>query len=178
MSTANMKRESKAYSYEDQKWEAEVRQEILKRKRAESVGSTTDVWEQLEKAKLSQKQKVSSKIHIPLDITPTHPQQSIEAQLRVEEDTRQRLSKLSEQLEHSVRLVEALEGGDVILPHVPELCHVICVAFSSHLASGYCQRLWAVMAHAVFKEWTLGKFGTSEVLLIFPSPCCHDNHFL
>lgn len=71
MSTANMKRESKAYSYEDQKWEAEVRQEILKRKRAESVGSTTDVWEQLEKAKLSQKQKVSSKIHIPLAITHT-----------------------------------------------------------------------------------------------------------
>ena len=59
-STANMKKESKAYSYEDQKWEVEMRQEILRKKAAESNQSdaTTDVRELLKKAKLSQKQKV------------------------------------------------------------------------------------------------------------------------
>jgi len=35
---ANMKKESKVYSYEDQKWEAELRQELLRKKRAESEG--------------------------------------------------------------------------------------------------------------------------------------------
>lgn len=61
MSTANMKKESKAYSYEDQKWEVEMRQEILRKKKAESDQSTaaTDARELLKKAKLSQKHRVS-----------------------------------------------------------------------------------------------------------------------
>ena len=60
---ANMKKESKTYSYEDQKWEAELRQELLRKKRAESQGTTRDVKELLKKAtKLSQKMKVSEKV--------------------------------------------------------------------------------------------------------------------
>ena len=60
---ANMKKESKIYSYEDQKWEAELRQELLRKKRAESQGTTSNVKELLKKAtKLSQKMKVSEKV--------------------------------------------------------------------------------------------------------------------
>ena len=56
---ANMKKESKIYSYEDQKWEAELRQELLRKKRAESEGTENDTRSLLKKAKLSQKMKVS-----------------------------------------------------------------------------------------------------------------------
>lgn len=58
VSTANMKKESKIYSYEDQKWEVELRQEMLRRRREESEGTSSNVRELLQKAKLSQKQKV------------------------------------------------------------------------------------------------------------------------
>ena len=53
-----MKRESKAYSYEDQKWEMEVRQEMLKRKKAQSEGQRRDIRTAIKEAKLSQKQQV------------------------------------------------------------------------------------------------------------------------
>ena len=53
-----MKRESKAYSYEDQKWEMEVRQEMLKRKKAQNEGQRRDIRTAIKEAKLSQKQQV------------------------------------------------------------------------------------------------------------------------
>ncbi len=60
VSTANMKKESKAYSYEDQKWEVEMRQELLRKKKAESNEvNSADIRELLKNAKLSQKQRVS-----------------------------------------------------------------------------------------------------------------------
>ena len=55
---ANMKKESKIYSYEDQKWEAELRQELQRKKRAESLETSCDARQLLKKAKLSQKMKV------------------------------------------------------------------------------------------------------------------------
>ncbi len=63
ISSANMKKESKAYSYEDQKWEVELRQEMMKKReeeKEEGAGHThkMDVRELLKKTKLSQKHKV------------------------------------------------------------------------------------------------------------------------
>ena len=59
MSTANMKKTSKVYSYEDQKWDLEVQQELLRKKSAEfAEAGRFNVRELLKKAKLSQKQKV------------------------------------------------------------------------------------------------------------------------
>ena len=55
---ANMKRESRAYSFEDQKWEMEIRQELLQRKVDSDETSKNDVQELLKKTKLTQKQKV------------------------------------------------------------------------------------------------------------------------
>ena len=58
---ANVKRESKVYSYEDQKWDAQVRQEIQRRQRLVSDGDCEgrrDVRSLLKEAKLSQKQQV------------------------------------------------------------------------------------------------------------------------
>ena len=60
LTTANMKRESKAYSYEDQKWEVEMKQEQLRKKKQElKEAGQMHVRELLKKAKLSQKQRVS-----------------------------------------------------------------------------------------------------------------------
>ena len=59
----NVRRESKLYSWEDQKWDAEMRREMeSKRKREllEGGGKERDVRALVKEAKLSQKQKVSS----------------------------------------------------------------------------------------------------------------------
>ena len=71
VSTANMKKESKAYSYEDQKWEVEMRQEIMRKRRAEAGQSTTATARELiKKAKLSEKQRVSEDIGTPHHTLP------------------------------------------------------------------------------------------------------------
>ena len=57
VSTANMKKESKIYSFEDQKWAIELRQEMLSRKREESGGKSNNARELLQTAKLSVKLK-------------------------------------------------------------------------------------------------------------------------
>ena len=62
MDITNLKRESKAYSYEDQKWEAEVRLEMLRKKKAEAEGQKDgeeDIRTMIKHANLSQKRKVS-----------------------------------------------------------------------------------------------------------------------
>jgi len=60
-----MKKESKAYSFEEQKWEVEMRQEIMRKKMASSdLSSQVDVQELLKKAKLSQKQRVSCTVSV------------------------------------------------------------------------------------------------------------------
>ena len=67
LDTANLKRESKAYSYEDQKWEIELRMEMLKKKKEQVGGKGKDVRDLLKEAKLTQKQKVScTKPHLGL----------------------------------------------------------------------------------------------------------------
>lgn len=62
MDITNLKRESKAYSYEDQKWEAEMRLEMLKKKKAKDESQKDrerDIRTMMKQAKLSQKRKVS-----------------------------------------------------------------------------------------------------------------------
>ena len=54
---ANMKRESKTYSFEDQKWDAQMR--LTQQKRRQTGGRSSDVRTLLKEAKLSQKQHVS-----------------------------------------------------------------------------------------------------------------------
>ena len=54
---ANMKRESKVYSFEDQKWDAQMR--LDKQKRRQTGGGSSNVRTLLKEAKLSQKQHVS-----------------------------------------------------------------------------------------------------------------------
>ena len=65
---ANMKKESKAYSFADQKWDAEMRAE-LRRQRKASEGAEfeeeRDVRMLLKKAKLSQKQQVKQLFPFP-----------------------------------------------------------------------------------------------------------------
>ena len=62
LETANLKRESKAYSYEDQKWEMELRKEMMRKRKEQVSGAGKDVRTLLKEAKLSQKQKVSLSI--------------------------------------------------------------------------------------------------------------------
>ena len=54
-----MKRESKAYSYEDQKWEIELKMEMIKKRKEQVAREGKDVRTMIKEAKLSQKQKVS-----------------------------------------------------------------------------------------------------------------------
>ncbi len=57
-----MKRESKVYSFEDQKWDARIRLELQRRKQAAGIGAEgggKDVRTLLKEAKLTPKQQVS-----------------------------------------------------------------------------------------------------------------------
>ncbi len=51
---ANLKKESKAYSFEDQKWDAEWRLEAQRKKQQQ----TTDIRATIKQTKLSDKRKV------------------------------------------------------------------------------------------------------------------------
>lgn len=71
MSTANMKKTSKVYSYEDQKWDVEVQQELLRKRSAASAeAGSSDVRELLKKAKLSQKQRVGVVLCVCSHVSP------------------------------------------------------------------------------------------------------------
>lgn len=56
---SNLKRESKLYSYDDQKWEAELQQERLARQRAARGAENDNVLSLMKQAKLSDKRQVS-----------------------------------------------------------------------------------------------------------------------
>jgi len=85
------------------------------------------------------------------------PQQTIETQLADEETTRTRLGQLSEQLEQATALLEEVTG-DTLLPYIHELSIAVREAFSSPLAVPYCRRVWVVMAHSAFREWSVGEY--------------------
>lgn len=53
-----MKKESKAYSYEDQVWDAEMRLQLQRRRGEGEGGQGRDLYSLVKEAKLSQKQKV------------------------------------------------------------------------------------------------------------------------
>ena len=66
--SVNMRKEGKLYSFEDQKWDAEMRLELERKRKKELVGGggggegdegTREVRQLVKEAKLSQKQKVS-----------------------------------------------------------------------------------------------------------------------
>ena len=142
MDIANLKRESKAYSYEDQKWEAEVRLEMLRKKKAEAEGQKDgeeDIRTMIKNANLSQKRKVSLStryevvvfsqdihvcgysavceyVHTTCIMYYTchlHLQEAIESQLAYEESVRERLTRLDKQLANMVVVME-MTRGDVL----------------------------------------------------------------
>ncbi len=62
----NLKRESKLYSYDDQKWEAELQRERLARQRAaRGNDEEEDVMSLMKQAKLSEKRQVGYKCVTP-----------------------------------------------------------------------------------------------------------------
>jgi hypothetical protein len=85
--TANMKKESMAYSYEDQKWEVEMRKEIMQKKKVaaeQSVAVATNVRELLKKLgkvepetesewrRLVGRMSEGSSSGIPYSVSPRH----------------------------------------------------------------------------------------------------------
>ena len=58
LDVANLKRESKLYSYDDQKWEAELQRERLARQQAARKNEDNDILSLMKQAKLSEKRQV------------------------------------------------------------------------------------------------------------------------
>ena len=79
------------------------------------------------------------------------------ARLEDEEKTREQLSSLDQRLSNMVFVVQTVRGEHLV-KHIPSLSKAVLNALPSPLATRHCAQLWHVMAHSVFKEWSLGMY--------------------
>ena len=77
------------------------------------------------------------------------------AQLEMEEKIREQLSSLDQRLSNMVFVVQMVRGEHLV-EHIPRLSKAVLIALPSPMATRHCVQLWRVMAHSVFKEWSLG----------------------
>lgn len=132
--TANLKRESKAYSYEDQKWDLQVRKELTRRRRLNS--NSDDVSSMLKEATtLTAKQ-----------------QEAITTQLAREEDIRERMKVLDRHLTAVDLLLEMLCGHSVCIPLLPLLVSPVLRCMNSPLAGGHAINMWRILISALFAD--------------------------
>ncbi|XP_038061522.1 eIF-2-alpha kinase activator GCN1-like [Patiria miniata] len=127
-STANMKRESKAYSYKDQVMEIELRKEMEAKKRAK--GMKVEV-------KLSKKQ-----------------QEAKDAELAKESAIRNRLKQLDQELTSTASLLHASIQGNpaAMCRHIPTLVPSLLSLLSSPLAAPYVVSLFLDLGQCVFDK--------------------------
>ena len=137
---ANLKRESRAYSYEDQKWELQTRRELMQRQRLLS-GSEDDVQDMLKEASLTQKQR-----------------ESIEAQLQHEDNVRRRMTQLDQTLKAVEVLLDMLCDHKECVPLLPSLVDPVLSCMASPLAGPRCSTMWKRMSETVLQN---KKTGTS-----------------
>ena len=90
------------------------------------------------------------------------------AQLEKEEKTREQLSSLDQCLSNVVFVVQTVRGEHLV-EHISRLSKAVLNALPSPLATRHCAQLWRVMAHSVFKEWSLGMCTIS----LSPWNSCH-----
>lgn len=84
-------------------------------------------------------------------------QEAIKNQLHYEEVTRSKLTNLDQELANIVVAMEIAQG-DALINQMQRLCHVILASLPLPLAKRYSHRLWGVIVHSVFKEWSTGKY--------------------
>ena len=132
--TANLKRESKAYSYEDQKWDLQVRKELTRRRRLNS--NSDDVSSMLKEATtLTAKQR-----------------EAITTQLAREEDIRERMKVLDRHLMAVDLLLEMLCAHSVCIPLLPLLVSPVLCCMNSPLAGGHAINMWHILISALFAD--------------------------
>jgi HEAT repeat protein len=140
--SVNMRREGKLYSWEDQKWDAEMRREMeSKRKREllEEGGKERDIRALVKEAKLSQKQK-----------------ENILSQLSLEETTRERLLHWDQLLSRVTSVAEEV-GGARLIGAVGRVTRTVMEGMRSPLGGSYCQGVWVALAHGVVGDWVLAQ---------------------
>eukprot|EP00118_Oscarella_pearsei_P017747 m.178492 g.178492 ORF g.178492 m.178492 type:complete len:2032 (+) comp39177_c0_seq3:1999-8094(+) len=127
----NVKRESKAYSYEEQQWDIELREE-LKRKKQKSIASGPG-------------KSVSSKAAGKGEVTMTKKQQeAVAAKMQEETEIRSSLRKIKAEFQSCFSLLmSALQSNPQSLAcHVPHLIRCTLPLFSSLLVAPDACRLW------------------------------------
>lgn len=130
---ANLKRESRAYSYEDQKWELQVKRE--KRKRL--LSDSQDIHSLLKASSLTAKQRTL-----------------IEEQLQLEDNIRKRLSAEEKKLNAVRILVNMLCDHVEFVPLLPSLVAPVLKSLKLPLASDQCLRMWKSMCEAALGKNT------------------------
>ena len=135
---SNIKRETKAYSYEDQVWEAKVKQELAQKKLHQS--EERDIHDILKDAKLTQKQR-----------------DSIEGQLTFEKTIREKITCFQRELTNVQTIFQTLLScGGVVLPHLPVLVHPVLRGLESPMTNSCCIQLWEGMCIATIPERKTG----------------------
>ena len=145
--TANLKRESRAYSYEDQKWDLQMRREMSQRRRL--MSGSEEVQDMLREATLTQKQR-----------------ESIEAQLQHEDRVRQRLTQLDQMLEAVEVLLDMLCGHKECVPLLPLLVDPVLSCMNSPLAGPRCLAMWRRMSESVLQNRRTGMSRNRVCVLI------------
>lgn len=138
--TSNIKKEGKTYSYQDQIWDAKMRQETSRRKRLNS--ESLDVHELLKESQLTQKQK-----------------DSILGELKLEERIRERVETLSNRFKSVCALFRSLllfGGGVEIRPHLLVLLKPILSGMESPLSNSYCTELWEEICKVLISDRKTG----------------------
>lgn len=139
----NIKRESKVYSFEEQKWEQEMRKQLRLQKLQSVRGGVQAL---LREISLSKKLK-----------------ESIESQFAVEAATRQRLHGYKNELTQLLFVFEAIDRS-ILLPHIPALVPLVAKGLHLPLPAILCQQLWKIMSRAAFQEFRTGKVMLPKLL--------------
>eukprot|EP00731_Ephydatia_muelleri_P027538 Em0019g411a len=132
----NIKRESKVYSFEEQKWEQEMRKQLRLQKLQSVRGGVQTL---LREITLSKKLK-----------------ESIESQLALEAATRLRLNSYKNELTQLLSVFEAVDRN-ILLPHIPALVPLVAKGLHLPLPAILCQQLWKIMSRAALQEFSTGK---------------------
>ncbi|XP_033627513.1 eIF-2-alpha kinase activator GCN1-like [Asterias rubens] len=127
-STANMKRENKAYSFKEQKMEIELQKEMEAKKRAKGIKI---------EVKLTKKQ-----------------QEAKDAELAKESAIRKRLEKLDQDLSTTVNLLHACARGcpSTMAHTIPTLVPCLLSLVSSPLAASQVTEVFLALRRCVFKK--------------------------
>lgn len=149
--SANIKRETKAYSYEDQVWDVKMKQKLSEKKLQELEDK--DIHDLIKESSLTQRQC-----------------DTITSELRMESNIREKVNKLKEEVK-SVHLLftRLVKLGGVVLPHLHKMLTPLMTSINSVLTQQVCVQMWLDISHVIFPERKTGLYNQLLYMYMYRS---------